>query len=123
MKLGLVFPFFAIACSATPSTIEQGRAAVTTRGCLTCHGASLEGAMTALPGTKVYPANLTALGDWSDDQIARAIRAGIDDEGKPLCSTMPRFSEMTDDEAAAIVSYLRQLPPVQRDIPESMCGE
>ncbi|HZS41366.1 MAG TPA: lamin tail domain-containing protein, partial [Polyangia bacterium] len=77
-------------------------------------------------GTAAYPANLTpdgetGIGDWSDDEIVRALRAGVDDQGAPLCPPMPRFASMTDSEASAIVAYLRSLVPVANAVPPSSC--
>jgi hypothetical protein len=36
---------------------------------------------------------------------------------------MPHYRDMTDEEGAAIVAYLRALPPVHRQIPESQCAD
>jgi mono/diheme cytochrome c family protein len=75
---------------------------------------------------KIYANNLTpdmetGLGKWSDDQIKKAFLDGIDDQGKPLIPIMPYyvFHNMTDDDANAIVAYLRSLSPVKNAIPES----
>jgi hypothetical protein len=81
----------------------------------------------AQPGTRAYGPNLTldqdtGVGSWSDAQLATAIRAGIDDEGATLCNVMPHFGNLGDTEAAAIVAYLRSLPPVAHAAPETDCG-
>jgi hypothetical protein len=117
-----------------------GRSYVGDRQCPSCHQSTnandgvLSGLRAGLPGTQVYPANLTpdvatGLGGWADIQIVRAMRYGVDEAQEPLCPPMPRFSERTkygdpmlDAEAYAIVAYLRSLPPVSRpDLPESVC--
>ena len=36
---------------------------------------------------------------------------------------MPRASDMSADDAAAIVAYLRSLPPVVHQVPASVCGD
>jgi hypothetical protein len=82
--------------------------------------------MTPRPGTTAYAPNLTpdsatGIGDWTDDQIAKAIRAGIDDEDAALCPTMPHFSTLSDSNVKAIVAYLRSLPATSSEIPESVC--
>lgn len=118
--------------SAEPTPAARGAGFVHARGCAGCHGAGdggvLAGQTSPRPGTSAYGANLTpdratGIGAWTEQAIVRAMRAGFDDEGKPLCATMPRFSDMTDDEATDIVAYLRSLRPVHREIPESACGE
>ena len=110
------------------------------RGCPTCHspdgataGAAMSGRVMPLAGTHAYPPNLTSdvatgLGGWADIEIVRAMRYGIDNGQAPLCPPMPHFDGsdpaqpfMTDVEAAAIVAYLRSLPPVSRAVPSSMC--
>lgn len=48
---------------------------------------------------------------YSDETLARAIRSGIDAEGRHLSYLMPRFV-MTDDDMAALIRYLKRLDPV-----------
>lgn len=98
------------------------------RGCADCHGANLAGnVMMDDPaiGRLVAP-NLTIGGrggelqprDWE-----RAIRHGIRRDGTPL-RVMPaaEFTTMADDELAAIVGYIRSLPPVVNAQPTSTVG-
>ena len=99
------------------------------RGCADCHDPgdhSLSGQTTARPQTMAYGRNLTpdpdtGLGSWTDEQVVRAMRTGVDNQDQELCLTMPRFSDLTDPEANALVSYLRSLPLVHHDIPGSIC--
>ena len=108
-----------------------GASFVQKRGCPTCHEPSdgagtLAGDLAPVKGTLAFPANLTpdrttGLGGWADIQIVRAMRFGVDNQGVTLCPTMPRFEAIGDEEAATIVSYLRSLPPVMRQIPDSSC--
>ena len=109
--------------------VRAGGTFVEARGCPTCHDSTagrLAGATKPVLGTTAYPANLTpdhatGIGDWADIEIMRAIRFGFDDQGEPLCPTMPNFTDMTDLEAHAIVSYLRSLPPVSHAVAASRC--
>lgn len=109
--------------------ISLGHAFVNQRGCGNCHqgpDGTLSGQTTPRPSTRAYPKNLTpdhatGIGDWADLQIIRAIRFGIDDEGRSLCPPMPVFEDMTSLEADAIVAYLRSLQAVEHKIPESEC--
>jgi mono/diheme cytochrome c family protein len=63
----------------------------------------------------------TGIGTWTDDQIARAIREGIGHDGRTLFPIMPyeRFRQMSDEDLASIVVYLRSLPPVKNPLPKS----
>src|SRR5262245_21629818 len=61
----------------------------------------------------------TGLGDWNDQEIIRAIREGIGRDGRDLQHPATYYSVMTDEDAAAVVSYLRSLRPIQRKLPQS----
>ncbi|HEX6098153.1 MAG TPA: c-type cytochrome [Thermoanaerobaculia bacterium] len=76
------------------------------------------------PGT-LAAANLTpdpetGLGQWTDGEILRAMREGVDREGKALFPIMPygHYRHMSDDDAKAIVAYLRTLAPQRYARPE-----
>jgi hypothetical protein len=45
---------------------------------------------------------------WTDDDIARAIREGIEPDGEPLDPVMPRW-DMTDREMSELIDYLKTL--------------
>jgi mono/diheme cytochrome c family protein len=76
-------------------------------------------------GTLVAP-NLTPAGPlkgWSDGEIIRAIREGVDRQGRALM-IMPaeNFRYMSDDDVQALVAYLRSQPSVERQTPENGMG-
>jgi cytochrome c5 len=99
---------------------ELGRRIVLVRnGCTDCHGADLSGAViveNAFIGSVRAP-NITpaALRDWTDDDIAAAIRHGIGRDGRPL-AIMPshEYHNLGRQDLAAAVAYLRSVPPVER---------
>jgi mono/diheme cytochrome c family protein len=69
----------------------------------------------------IYSKNLTpdpqtGLGRYSDPQIARMLRHGVRPNG--LASVLPLmpYGDMSDEDVVAIISYLRTLPPVRRDV-------
>lgn len=68
----------------------------------------------------MYAPNLTPahLAEWSDGQVIRAIREGIHRHGRALM-IMPSsvFHNLSDDDAHAIVAWLRSLAPVEPDTP------
>ena len=61
----------------------------------------------------------TGIGNWTDDQLARAMREGIGHDGRVLTTMMPYqwFSRMSDEDVASIIVYLRSLPPVHNPLP------
>jgi hypothetical protein len=111
---------------------------VAQRGCAGCHRSgdtrfgTLSGRADRLSpgnpdGATTYGSNLTSdaesgLGRWSDAQIIRALREGLDFQLRPLCSPpMPRYPEMSDHEASSVVLHLRSLPVVSQRIAPSVC--
>jgi len=76
-----------------------------------------------MPGTVVTP-NLTpdpetGIGAWTGGEIVRAIREGVDKDGRTLFPMMPykAFRKMSDEDVYSVVAYLRSLPPVKRKHP------
>ncbi len=125
----------------TPQRLQRGRYIATALGgCSYCHTPhnwtapgtpyveGMEGAGEVmpygnLPGRIVAP-NLTpdpetGAGRWTDDQLARAIREGVGHDGRALFPMMPysRYREMTDEDLASVVVYLRSLPAVHNQLP------
>lgn len=95
--------------------------------CTDCHGADLGGKMVMdnpAMGT-IYGANITpfTLKDWTDTDIARAIRYGIHKNGKSLMF-MPsfEFSELSKGDIASLVAYIRSVPPVERPTHQNKYG-
>ncbi|MDF1790966.1 MAG: c-type cytochrome [Thalassobaculaceae bacterium] len=66
------------------------------------------------PWGESVSANLTPFGlaDWSDAEIARAVREGISKDGRKLMPPMGYgyYANMTDTDMTAIIAYLRSLP-------------
>lgn len=109
----------ALAVAPDPGRAEHGRYLYNSRGCLECHGADGAGKTVIEDGGMLVIApNITAssqgvtrgyrLADW-----VRTIRHGIKPNGTPVM-VMPSedYARLTDDDTAALVAYLQQLPPV-----------
>ena len=119
--------------SREAADIPDGKLAVERRKCESCHTTdkgTMAGSATILPGQpdgiELYPPNLTpdeetGIGAWTDEELALAIRRGVDNESLQLCPQMKHFAEMTDFEVYSIVMYLRSLPPVKNAVPRSVC--
>lgn len=73
------------------------------------------------PSMVVWAPNLTpaALAPWSDAELQRAIVSGVHRDGHALFPAMPfdQFNALSVEDARAIVSYLRTLPPSPSVIP------
>jgi mono/diheme cytochrome c family protein len=78
-----------------------------------------------LPGA-VRPPNIspdreTGAGSWTDDQLARAIREGIGNDGRALFPFMPyeNFRSLSDEDLASVIVYVRSIAPVRRAVPKT----
>jgi mono/diheme cytochrome c family protein len=70
-----------------------------------------------LSAPNLTPDRETGLGAWSDAEIVRAIRTGVERSGRPLNPVMPyavAFHTMTNQDAIDLVRFLRSLRPVTR---------
>lgn len=62
----------------------------------------------------------TGLGNWTDEEIKRAITQGIQRDGSRLLPfPMPwtSIAQMPDDDVNAIIAYLRTVPPIRNEVP------
>jgi mono/diheme cytochrome c family protein len=110
--------------SRDSATLARGEHLVTAIGkCAECHGADYGGKVfiddPALG--RVVARNITPGGEvaqYSDAELARAIRHGVRKNGKGLL-IMPSadYAGFSDEDVGAVVSYLRSLPPVTRPLP------
>ena len=79
--------------------------------------------LKGLPGrvvaSNITPDPETGAGNWTDDQLSRAIREGIGHDGRALFPFMPypEFRTLSDEDVASIVVYLRSLAPVHKQRP------
>ncbi len=127
-------PLYPIQADTSPEGLARGEYLVrSVMGCADCHaggqglwppaGYSQEirqgpiYVLTSVPN--LTPDAETGLGDWSDAEIARAIREGVDKDGFEL-ESMPsaNYYNLSDADAAAIIGYLRSLEPVRSPLPE-----
>jgi mono/diheme cytochrome c family protein len=60
----------------------------------------------------------TGLGDWTDGEILRALREGVNRKGEALFPMMPyeSFHAMSDEDARSVVAFLRTVPAVNHPI-------
>jgi hypothetical protein len=62
------------------------------------------------------------VGDWSDLELAKAIREGLRPDGTIIGPPMPMglYRGISDDDLMSMVLYLRQIPAVENDPGESV---
>jgi mono/diheme cytochrome c family protein len=58
------------------------------------------------------------LGSWTDGEVMRAIREGVNRKGEALFPMMPYpyFREMSDEDTRSVIVYLRTLKPIHRAV-------
>jgi len=74
------------------------------------------------PG-KFFAPNITpyTLASWTDGEIFRAVTTGVNKSGKALFPVMGyhRFGQLDKEDIYSVIAYIRELPAVKKDIPES----
>lgn len=82
--------------------------------CTACHGADFTG-NSIVGGPNITP-HETAIGTWTEEEFAHAIREGIRPDGSAISTDMPweTLSFYTDEEVQAIWTYLQTVEPVAR---------
>jgi mono/diheme cytochrome c family protein len=130
----------------TPERLERGRYIVeSTAHCFQCHsdvdyskpgaqpkpGKKGAGAVFAEDGMEwlvapnITPDVETGAGSWTDEQLARAIREGIGHDGRRLFPVMPymNFRNMSDEDLASVITYIRSIEPVRNKLPKTQIPE
>jgi cytochrome c553 len=121
-------PEISVVVPATEEAVARGQHLVTAvSSCIDCHANDLGGqvAMDAGPLGTIVASNLTrgqgGVGATFDDRDwVLAIRHGLRRDGTSLL-LMPSeaYVHFTDDDLGAIIAYLKQLPPVDRQLQPS----
>lgn len=72
-----------------------------------------------LPVPNITPDVETGSGSWTDEHFERALRQGIGSDGRVLLPLMPYeyFRNLTEEDLASIVVYIRSLKPVKNRLP------
>jgi mono/diheme cytochrome c family protein len=119
-----------VVARADSASLVRGEHLFQTISCTLCHGDDGGGAIVQqdrMLGTIAGP-NLTrgrggSGGQRSDIDWVRAIRRGVRHDGTSLI-VMPSevFTHLADSDLASMLGYMRQFPPVDREVPPSGFG-
>ena len=129
-------PYPNIKASTDSAMIARGKyLAYGPAHCANCHGAPgsdeqvNKGEEVALSGGNkfslalgdFYVANITpdretGIGRYTDAEIARELRYGVRADGTTVLPFMP-FHDVSDEDLASIISFLRSLKPVKHKVP------
>jgi cytochrome c553 len=115
-----------ITVAGTPEQLARGQQLA--QLCMGCHSPDNEFPMIGQnffeaggpPIGVLYGSNLTPvhINSWSDGELIRAIREGVHQDGRSLV-IMPSdvYKYMSDDDAQALVAFLRSQPATEPDTP------
>jgi mono/diheme cytochrome c family protein len=95
--------------------------------CIGCHtveggkpfagGTPIKTPFGTIYGTNITPDPDTGIGRWSREAFARALREGIDDDGRHLYPAFPydHFTKTSDADIDALYAYLMTREPVRQE--------
>lgn len=114
--------------AASPEIIARGRDLVKgLAACGFCHGETsspnslLAGGRTihdeygAVQASNLTPSH-SGIGEWQDEDVLRALRTSVRGENWISGDAHRGYEWMSDEHALSIISYLRALPPVEKEI-------
>lgn len=122
-------PVTELKVAGTPDQIARGQHLAnslcvgchTTNGELPLSGGRDVGADLPVPLGSFVSINLTPAGplkDWSDGEILRVLREGVDRDGHPLVVMSANgVRYLSEEDKQAIIAYLRSQPPVVNSTP------
>jgi mono/diheme cytochrome c family protein len=105
------------------ASLVEGKRILQTKGCADCHGDDMGGRVFVdePPVGRFAGSNLTRgkgsrVANYKDVDWIRAIRFGVDPEGRPLIM-MPAgdFHGMSNRDLGRMIAYLKTMPPVDRE--------
>jgi mono/diheme cytochrome c family protein len=103
-----------------PQVLQLGKYLFESRGCAECHGADGAGRVVIddaaggmyVRSPDITPARTAMVAAYTEADWVRSIRHGVDPAGRALL-VMPSedYARMNDGDLAALVAYIRSLPP------------
>jgi|SRR5581483_9774893 mono/diheme cytochrome c family protein len=117
-----------VSIAGTPEQIARGEHLATVL-CASCHSQNGQPPLTGgnnlsddsgLPLGDLYAPNITPAGkikDLSDNDLYRILRTGVEPSGRLTFMAGVTARYMSDEDAQAVVAYLRNSPPVEKQTP------
>src|SRR6185503_8975073 len=105
--------------------IAKGAQLAAIGNCQVCHtaaggksfagGRPLETPFGTMYGTNITPDPDTGIGGWSEEAFSRALREGVDREGRHLYPVFPYeyYTRLTDEDIKALYAYIATREPVR----------
>jgi len=89
------------------------------KGVLNAGGRKYDGPFGTVYSSNITPDPKAGIGSWTDAQIITAIRLGRRPNGERILPVHPftSFNGMAEDDLAALVKFLRSVPPASKPTP------
>jgi len=89
------------------------------KGVLNAGGRKYDGPFGTVYSSNITPDPKVGIGSWTDAQIITAIRLGRRPNGERILPVHPftSFNGMAEDDLAALVKFLRSVPPASKPTP------
>lgn len=107
-----------VAVRSDAAGIERGRYLFASRGCGDCHGANGGGKVVVDDGAMfvrspdITPSPQSVIARYTEADWVRTIRHGVKPSGRPvLIMPSEEYNRLVDADVAALIAYVRQLPP------------
>jgi mono/diheme cytochrome c family protein len=109
--------------------VKRGAELAAVGNCITCHttrggrpfagGLPIPTPFGTIYSTNITPDEDTGIGRWSEDAFRRALREGVDREGRHLYPAFPydHFTRVTDADAKALYAYFMTREPTSAVAP------
>lgn len=119
IRKGHAVPETALAIPSDAASIAEGGRLARMEGCRNCHGPEGKGAVMVddpMLGKLASPALARVAANYTDADLARAIRYGVRKDGSSLW-VMPSkaYNHIADDDLARIIAWIRTLKPSEQD--------
>lgn len=122
-------PVEVVAASFGPAMVQKGAELAAVGNCIACHtvpgnkvfagGLALPTPFGTIHSTNITPDRETGIGTWSQAAFQRAMREGVDREGRHLYPAFPydHFTHVTDEDNQALYAFLMTREPVKAEPP------
>jgi mono/diheme cytochrome c family protein len=129
LGLALCLPSAAQAEHPDDELIKRGEYALHAAGCISCHtkkeddapflagGRAIESPFGTFYGPNITPDKETGIGNWSADDLARALTEGRGPDGRHYYPALPytSYTRMKREDIEAIWAYLQSIEPVRQE--------
>jgi mono/diheme cytochrome c family protein len=116
--------------TSSPELVARGQHLATAiTKCVGCHGPDLGGskfiddpALGSIAASNLTSGRGGTIGNYDDAALERVIRHGVKSDGTPaLVMPSEEYANLTDEDLAAVIAYVRSVPPVDRELaPKSL---